>query len=181
MIPVKGIMNIRKADKDDLDQIIRIYEHIHDEEESGNVSIGWIRDVYPTKGTAEESLKRGDLFVLEENGRILAAAIINRIQVPEYRYAGWKHEAGEDEAMILHTLVVDPRQSARGYGKAFVFFYEDYAGRQGCHELRMDTNEVNIRARKMYQRLGYEEVGIVPCIFNGIPDVKLVCLEKYLG
>ena len=24
-----------------------------------------------------------------------------------------------------------------------------------------------------------EEVGIVPCVFNGIPDVQLVCLEKY--
>lgn len=26
--------------------------------------------------------------------------------------------------------------------------------------------------------LGYEEVGIVPCVFNGIPNVQLVCLEK---
>lgn len=32
----------------------------------------------------------------------------------------------------------------------------------------------------MYQKLGYEERGIVPCVFNGIPDVQLVCLEKYL-
>ena len=35
-------------------------------------------------------------------------------------------------------------------------------------------------ARAMYQKLGYEERGIVPCVFNGIPGVQLVCLEKYL-
>ena len=45
----------------------------------------------------------------------------------------------------------------------------------------MDTNVKNTRARKLYHTLGYEEVGIVQCIFNGIPNVQLVCLEKYLG
>ena len=45
----------------------------------------------------------------------------------------------------------------------------------------MDTNMINKSARKMYKKLGQEEVGITDCVFNGIPDVKLVCLEKYLG
>ena len=44
----------------------------------------------------------------------------------------------------------------------------------------MDTNAVNTAARTLYKKLGYTEVGIVPCVFNGIPDVKLVCLEKLL-
>ena len=39
----------------------------------------------------------------------------------------------------------------------------------------------NTRTRGLYQKLGYEEVGIVKCEFNGIPNVQLVCLEKYLG
>ena len=32
----------------------------------------------------------------------------------------------------------------------------------------------------MYQKLGYEEIGIVPCVFNGIEGVQLVLLEKRL-
>ena len=82
--------------------------------------------------------------------------------------------------MVLHTLIVDPQQKAKGYGKAFVTYYEDYARGNNCHELRMDTNVVNMRARQMYANLGYDEVGVVDCVFNGIPEVKLVCLEKYL-
>ena len=50
-----------------------------------------------------------------------------------------------------------------------------------CTELRIDTNQRNTRARKLYKSLGYEEIGIVSCVFNGIPDVQLVCLEKDLG
>ena len=32
----------------------------------------------------------------------------------------------------------------------------------------------------LYQKLGYAEPDIVPCIFNGIPNVQLVLLEKKL-
>ena len=44
----------------------------------------------------------------------------------------------------------------------------------------MDTNARNVRARAMYAKLGYVEADIVPCVFNGIEGVQLVCLEKTL-
>ena len=73
---------------------------------------------------------------------------------------------------------MDPLCSGRGYGTAFVAYYESYAKNNGCPVLRMDTNEKNAAARRLYARLGYREAGIVPCVFNGIKGVGLVCLEK---
>ena len=174
-------MTIRKATENDIDSIAKIYEAIHDEEEKGLVVIGWIRNVYPTRKTAEDGVRRDDLFVLEDEGVVVAAAVINQIQVEEYRYAAWKYNAGDAEVMVLHALVVDPHMKGRGYGKAFVAFYENYAKQHHCVALRMDTNVRNAGARKLYDKLGYEEIGIVNCIFNGIPNVQLVCLEKYIG
>lgn len=83
-------MNIRKATEHDIDSIAKIYEAIHDEEEERLAVIGWIRNVYPTRKTAEDGVKRGDLFVMEDEGAVVAAAVINQIQVPEYRHAAWK-------------------------------------------------------------------------------------------
>ena len=103
-------MKIRKARKEDIDQIEAIYNRIHDVEEAGTASIGWARDIYPVRKTAEESLKRDDLFLLADE-EIVAAAIINQVQVPEYRDAVWKYEAKNDEVMVLHTLVVNPGKS----------------------------------------------------------------------
>ena len=174
-------MNVRKAQKSDIDSIEKIYDRIHDGEEKGLSTCGWIRNVYPTRKTAEDALNRGDLFVLTDGDRIAAAAVINQTQVPEYKDAAWKHDASNEEVMVLHCLVVDPLEKGKGIGRAFVAFYESYAKQHGCPALRMDTNVRNTRARKLYQLLGYEEIGIVSCVFNGIPDVKLVCLEKYLG
>ena len=171
---------IRLADMKDLDAIDAIYQEIHDGEEAGRTTIGWVRSVYPTRATAEASIRAGDMFVMEEEGQVVASARINREQVPEYAGAAWAVQAPPDRVMVLHTLAVSPRYAGRGFGSRFVAWYEDYARSHGCPFLRMDTNERNRAARALYARLGYTEPGIVDCRFNGIPDVRLVCLEKTL-
>ena len=172
-------MKFRKASLTDLDAIDRIYDEVHEAEENGIMTIGWIRGVYPTRKTAEESILRGDMFVLEEEGEILGAAIINRTQVDVYFNATWEYDS--DAVCVLHTLVISPQASGKGYGRAFVEFYERWAEEQSLLELRLDTNARNTVARAMYHKLGYKEIGIVPTTFNGIPGVDLVLLEKNLG
>lgn len=172
-------MRILKADKAKIDEIEKIYDHIHDEEERGLAATGWVRNVYPIRQTAMDALRRNDLFIIEDKGKVVASAVINQIQVEEYQNATWKHCAKDQEVMVLHCLAVDPKEKGKGYGKAFVKFYEEYAKKHGCRTLRMDTNVINTKARKMYHKLGFEEVGIVTSVFNGIPDVRLVCLEKW--
>ena len=54
------------------------------------------------------------------------------------------------------------------------------AARQGCRYLRIDTNVRNTRARRLYHSLGYKEIGVVSCTFNGLSDIDLVLLEKAL-
>ncbi len=170
-------MNIRRATLFDLPGVAKVYEEIHDAEEAGLITTGWIRGVYPVRATAEAALQRGDLFILEKGNQVLGSAIINRIQVDVYESAPWRYD---DEVCVLHTLVISPRSRRKGYGRAFVEFYEDYALDHDLYELRLDTNARNTVARDMYARMGYREIAVVPTVFNGIPDVQLVLLEKNL-
>ena len=170
----------RAALENDLNDVERIYDEIHSAEEKGFCTIGWERNVYPTRDTAEAAIKRQDLFVEEVNGKIVGAAIINKLQVDSYKQGTWSVNAPEDEVMVLHTLVISPSAAGRGYGRRFVEYYETYALENGCRYLRMDTNARNTRARTMYRKLGYREAGIVPTTFNGIEGVQLVLLEKML-
>lgn len=173
-------LTIRKATMADVPGIAAIYDAIHSLEEQGLTTTGWVRSIYPTEATARASIQMGDMFVASEGDRIVAAARINQEQVPEYTLAPWQYAANANEVMVLHTLVVDPAQKARGIGSRFVAFYETYALEHGCSCLRMDTNARNVAARRLYQKLNYREAGIVPCCFNGIEGVQLVCLEKKL-
>ena len=174
-----AVLSFRKAEAGDVAAIAKIYGNIHAAEQAGRLSTGWIAGVYPVESTARAALARGELFVCEAGG-IVAAAIINKNQVDAYEDGAWLYPAGDYEVMVLHTLVVEPDLSGRGIGRRFVGFYEDYARKNGCTVLRMDTNARNLCARAMYSKLGYREAGIVPCVFNGIPDVQLVLLEKKL-
>lgn len=171
-------MNIRKAEKEDIAAVAAIYERTHDAAEAGKLRAGWVRGIYPTIKTAEEALERKDLFVLEDGGAICGAGVINQRQMDAYGKAPWENVAREDQVMVLHTLVIDPNKAGRGYGRAFIEFYEKFALEHGAPCLRLDTNEINAAARAMYKKLGYKEIGIIPTDFNGIAGIRLVLLEK---
>ena len=171
---------IKKAVIRDLDAVDCLYQEIHDAEEAGLITTGWIRAIYPVRATAEAALKRDDLFVLEENGHILGSGIINQLQVDVYEGAPWKYQVTDNQVCVLHTLVISPSARGKGYGREFIRFYEDYALQHGCSELRIDTNERNLAARAMYRKYGYQEIDIVPTTFNGITGVNLVLLEKQI-
>ena len=110
-------MEIRKGKQTDIDSIEQIYERIHDGEEQGLTTCGWMRHVYPTRKTAEDALKRGDLFVMVDEGKVVAVAVINQIQVDEYQYAAWKHQAEDSAVMVLHGLAVDPLEKIKGMAR----------------------------------------------------------------
>ena len=174
-------MRIQKATMRDLPAIAEIYEEIHRREEAGETTTGWLRDVYPTEATAEASIGRGDMFVqVDGQGSVVGTGIINQIQVDCYADGNWEYPAADDEVMVIHTLIISSRPGRRGSGHAFLQFYEDYAKAAGCPYLRLDTNARNSAARAFYERHGYKEIGIVPTVFNGIPGVDLVLIEKRL-
>lgn len=148
--------------------------------EKGEAQIGWEAGVYPVRQTADDALKKDDLFVLEEDGLIIGSRIINQNQVDVYADADWRYKADPSEVMVFHTLVIDPGKKGKGYGRAFMKFYEDYALKNHCKYLRIDTNEKNKVARKIYQSLEYEEIDFIPCTYNGLEGVNLVLIEKAL-
>ena len=171
---------IRKATESDIPAVAEIYAHILANEDPAKPATGWLKGIYPVEATARAALGRDDLFVCIEDDKVVASAIINRTQVDVYADCKWSLECEDDEVMVLHTLTVEPACAGRGIGRKFVAFYEDYARGHNCKALRIDTNAVNVTARGLYAKLGYTEVGIVPCVFNGIPNVMLVCMEKLL-
>ena len=128
--------SIRKAELKDIDAVEQIYNDIHDSEENGAQTIGWIRGVYPIRKTAEDAFERGDFFVQEDQGQIVSAGIINQIQVDVYALGEWEYDVKDEEVSVLHTLVISPKESGNGYGKAFIAFYENYAREHGCWAIK---------------------------------------------
>lgn len=177
-----GLGMIRKATDKDIASIAVIYDLVLKQEEDGLATIGWQRGVYPTEEVARQAVLRGDMYVLEDEKThdISATAIINHIQDSANKEGKWSIEADGNEVLALHTLVVNPQESGKGLGTAFVAFYEQMAKEIGCKTLRMNTGVQDSGARAFYHKLGYAEIGIVSCEFNDMGRIELVLIEKLL-
>lgn len=171
---------IRAAQMRDVPAVAAIYADTHTGEEQGLTTIGWVRSIYPTEETASRACEMGELYVMEQDGVIVASARFNQEQEASYAKADWQLNVPPEKVLVMHTLVVAPSFKGQGCGRDFAAWYEETARKRGCTVLRMDTNARNAAARRLYKRLGYREAGIVPCTFNGIGGVNLVCLEKIL-
>ncbi len=174
-------VEIRKAAAADLDGIAKIYGEVHDAEEAGITTTGWIRGIYPVRSVAEEALKRDDLYVMIREGKVIGTAVINQIQVDVYEGADWRYPAEDSDVLVLHTLVISPSAARKGYGRAFVEYYEEQARERGIGHLRIDTNVRNAGARRLYARMGFEERDVKQCRFNGLESIQLLLLEKKLS
>lgn len=119
---------IRKALPADIPAVARIYDEIHTEEEAGRATIGWVRSIYPTRKTAETALGNGDLYVMEEEGRIVAAGRLNQRQEDSYAEAKWEYDAAEAEVMVCTRWLYLPGKRIEGGGRPLYDFMRTLPG-----------------------------------------------------
>lgn len=163
----------------DLDGVVRIYDEILSDADCLRFT-NWQKGKYPCRATAEGALAEGWLYVLEEDGEIMATAILNKEQLPEYDELPWSMEAPRDRVFVIHTLCVPPSRAGEGRARRFVAFAEDLGRSLGCTALRLDTYEGNEPALSMYPKLGYRTVGKTLFHFQNIIWENLTCFEKAL-
>jgi [ribosomal protein S18]-alanine N-acetyltransferase len=73
-------------------------------------------------------------------------------------YAGMMFSGGPQADVV--TLAVDPSHWGHGTGTALLTALLDKARDRGCAEVLLEVREDNPRARQLYSRHGFTEVGI---------------------
>lgn len=133
-------------------------------------------DVYPTREVIATDVRNGALFVLEEDGRCVAHAALDRRQADEWRSCAWR---SAEPALVVHRLCVDPAEQGRGLAHDMMDFAEAYAAASGCASVRLDACSINERSLRLYRRRGYREAGRVH--LARFEMVEFLCLELDLA
>ena len=98
---------------------------------------------------AFEELMRSDEyaegFMLEAEGRPVGFGLIAKT---------YSREAG-GMVMWLEELFILQEYRSHGLGRAYFAFVENFAKEQGFARIRLEVEEGNVRARTLYERLGY--------------------------
>jgi ribosomal protein S18 acetylase RimI-like enzyme len=114
-------------------------------------------DVYPTREIVETDARRGTLYVLEDDdGHCVASVTLDETQAAEYASLAW---TGEQPALVVHRLCVDPEAQGRGHAHRLMAFAESYAAERNYASMRLDAYTGNPRSVQLYRRRGYREVG----------------------
>lgn len=87
------------------------------------------------------------------------------------------HRRGVVGSPYLATIAVDPAWRGRGVGRMLIAFVEDHFRPEARH-LFLCVSSFNPRARALYERLGFRQVGELPEYF--IPDASEILMHKRL-
>jgi ribosomal protein S18 acetylase RimI-like enzyme len=151
-------IHMKKAEIGDLDIIETMYNDSIEWLDSQNIH-QWNKEVYPTRNSANRALEEGSLYCCYFDERIVGTFIINEDQPTQYEALKWKYTSGK--ALVIHTLVVSPKEAGKGIGRAIVEYIFEYAMEQNYTCIRLDVFPDNKAAVKLYLAFGFEYVGKV--------------------
>lgn len=151
-------MLFKKANLEDFHRIKQFYWDLIDEMSDQNDKIGWKKGIYPTDSFLQESLDRGELFVLEEGGGLCASVILNSACNEGYAGVTWSIECGENEILVPHALAVSPSRQGKGIGRYFMEEILKLAKTEKKKKVRLDILGTNTAAERLYTGCGFRFV-----------------------
>ena len=187
-------MNIRRANENDIPRLIELLEQVL------QIHADIRPDIFipgTTKYTNEELAQMikddtSPIYVAaDENDNCLGYAFCQLREQP------FSNNMVPFTSLFIDDLCVDASTRGQHIGEKLFVHVKEEAKRLGCYEVTLNVWAGNTSAEKFYENIRSakqmdlarietiynhihdEEVGIVPCVFNGIPDVQLMCLEKY--
>ena len=162
---------VRKAKGCDLDNIEQLYSELNDYLETHENYPRWKKDVYPLREHAEEGLRTDGLYVAESHGKIVGTVIFLYEQDDIYRSIKWQI-VPDVPVIILHILAVHPGFFGCGVGKALLGHAEIVGKQQGIQAIRLDTYEENLPAARLYEKCGYQYIGLADLGLEEIYGLK---------
>jgi ribosomal protein S18 acetylase RimI-like enzyme len=141
---------IERAVPADADDILRLYRSL-----VGTPYCTW-DDEYPDREIVENDLRQYKVFVVRDNGSIIAAAV-SAYDASLDPIASWCRDVRQ-WALLTRLGVSQPHQN-RGIARQLVRFIMADAKADGCDGIRFLVSPDNHPAQRMYQSIGFDICG----------------------
>lgn len=141
---------IRKANAEELDRICEIYEGARSFMAQNGNPDQWGKEKYPSRELLEDDVRKGQLYVYEDEDGIGAAFVFYVATEKEYEtcviQGSWKET--EPEYGVLHRIAVD--SFGKGVGSLCMNWCYDQ-----CKNMRGDTHVLNKSMQRLFEKNGF--------------------------
>jgi GNAT superfamily N-acetyltransferase len=142
---MQSTLTVREAGADDLRAIIGLLAQLYSDPRQE--SYAEASASYEAAFAAIDSDRRQTLYVAEQDGRIVASAVL--IVVPNLTRRGRPYG-------IVENVITDASERGRGHGEAMMRRIIDDARAAGCHKVALMSRNEREDAHRFNRRLGFE-------------------------
>lgn len=151
-------MEFKQAIPVDFFEIRNFYWQLIDEMKDEADVIGWKKGIYPEDAFLLDSLTKGNLYTLREDGRLMGAVIVNSEYNEGYLGISWTMNHRDEEILVPHALAITPKEQGRGVGKILIRAVINLAKERNQKAVRLDILGGNTAAQRLYESVGFRFV-----------------------
>ena len=150
-------LTFRKGTTDDLTQIMELVQSAVDHMEAQGI-MQWDA-LYPIMEDFAEDINEDALYIGIQDETIAVICTVNQQCDDEYKNGQWQQP--QKSFAVIHRLCVSPAFQNKGIAYQTMHFIETLIKEKGIEAIRLDVFSQNPYALRLYQKCGYQEVGIV--------------------
>lgn len=169
-------LTIRLGSEADTDELEQLYDCINDHLSETVNYPGWRKGLYPVRQTAEAGIQEGSLYVAVWENQIVGSMILRHTPEPAYLPVTWTMNLEYEEVLVIYTFVVHPEYSGQGVGRELLEFASKVGIQSNIKALRLDVNNDNIPAIRLYEKCGFQYIDTVDL---GLGEYNLPWFKLY--
>lgn len=127
----------------------------------------WHSENHPPPELVRHWVLAGELHLAEADGEVAGVVVLNHEAADGYTGAAWGVDATPAQVLVVHALGVVPDFQRRGVARAMVEAAIRLARAAGDRAVRLDTYVENLPARRLYESLGFTDLGVHTIHYDG--------------
>lgn len=165
----------------DKEELWNFYNDVITQVNKTDVSLGWNIDVYPNDDFIEKSITNNELCIIRDEGKIVAAAVVNHNVNVEYDDIDWEIKGPKEKIATIHALAVSVDKRGSKISYKMLEDIEEYCRSQGDVAIHLDVIDTNIPAYKLYTRNGYTEVDCIKMFYEVVGTREFWMMERVIN
>ena len=173
-------LRLKKVSIKDLDQIRALYWRLLDSSPKYGQILQWKKNIYPNDDDWNSYIVKGEMYLILKDTDVIGAVAVTNAQSKEYRKIHWKVKADDQDAAVVHLLMILPEYQGDGAATVALDEIIKLAADKKKKAVRLDAIGTNVPAQKLYEKYGFVNCGTAQEYYESTGETEFVFYEYVL-